>query len=413
MIHFEKFTLDNGLTVLVNTDTSTQMVAMNILYQVGARNEHPSRTGFAHLFEHLMFGGSINIPSYDQPLQAAGGENNAFTNNDYTNYYLTLPSHQVETAFWLESDRMLSLAFSEKSLEVQRNVVVEEFKQRYLNQPYGDAWLKLRPLAYKVHPYRWPTIGMEVAHIEDAVLDDVKSFFKRFYVPCNAIMALSGNITLARARELSEKWFAPIPSGTKPVRDWAAEPIQSEARRAETTGNVPYPALYKAWHCCSRTDQTFHAADLLTDVLSAGKSSRLYNSLVKDQQLFTDIHAYILGELDPSLIVAEGKIRAGVQVAVAEKALEDALTEITTDLITDDELERIHNKAESSNLFGETSVANRALTLCFHEMNGDAQEANKQVQRYRNTTPHMIREAAKNTFTVQNSSTLVYLPKND
>jgi len=411
MIHFEKFTLDNGLTVLVNTDNSTQMVAMNILYQVGARNENPSRTGFAHLFEHLMFGGSINIPSYDQPLQAAGGENNAFTNNDYTNYYLTIPSHQVETAFWLESDRMLSLAFSEKSLEVQRNVVVEEFKQRYLNQPYGDAWLKLRPLAYKVHPYRWPTIGMEIAHIEEAVLDDVKSFFQRFYVPCNAIMALSGNISLAKARELSEKWFAPIPAGIKPMRDWVAEPPQLEARREETSGHVPYPALYKAWHCCPRTDKMFHAADLLTDVLSAGKSARLYNALVKDQQLFTDIHAYALGELDPSLIVAEGKIREGVQVADAEKALDEALNQITTDLISEDELERIHNKAESSNLFGETNIANRALTLCFHEMNGDASEANNQVRLYRETTPEMIREVASQTFTVNNSSTLVYLPQ--
>jgi predicted Zn-dependent peptidase len=410
MIQFEKFTLENGLIVLVNTDNSTQMVAMNILYQVGARNENPSRTGFAHLFEHLMFGGSINIPSYDQPLQAAGGENNAFTNNDYTNYYLTIPSHQVETAFWLESDRMLSLAFSEKSLEVQRNVVVEEFKQRYLNQPYGDAWLKLRPLAYKKHPYRWPTIGMEIAHIEQAVLDDVKSFFQRFYVPCNAIMALSGNISLEKARELSEKWFAPIPAGTKPMRDWLTEPVQLEARREVTKGHVPYPALYKAWHCCSRTDEMFHATDLLTDVLAAGKSARLYNSLVKDQQLFTDIHAYALGELDPSLIVAEGKIRAGVNIEDAEKALDEELEKISHDLISDDELERIHNKAESSNLFGETSIANRALTLCFHEMNGDANNANNQVRLYRQTTPDAIKAVAASVFLQQNSSTLVYHP---
>ena len=412
MIHFEKFSLDNGLTVMVNTDKSTQMVAMNILYKVGARNEDPAKTGFAHLFEHLMFGGSVNIPSYDQPLQAAGGENNAFTNNDFTNYYLTIPAHQVETAFWLESDRMLSLAFSEKSLEVQRNVVVEEFKQRYLNQPYGDAWLKLRPLAYQVHPYRWATIGMEVAHIEDAVLDDVKNFFGRFYHPSNAIMALSGNITLERAKELTEKWFAPIPAGKKTVHDWLSEPSQNASRRSETTGHVPYPALYKAWHCCARTDQEFHATDLLTDVLSSGKSSRLYNSLVKDQQLFTNISAYTLGDLDPSLIVAEGKLRDGVKLEDAERALDAELSIICHDLISDDELERIHNKAESTNLFGETNIANRALNLCYYEMNGDANEANNQVSRYRETTPEMIRDVAKSVFRSENSSTLVYLPQN-
>jgi predicted Zn-dependent peptidase len=410
MISFEKFTLSNGLTVMVNTDKSTQMVAMNILYKVGARNEDPAKTGFAHLFEHLMFGGSVNIPEYDKPLQAAGGENNAFTNNDITNYYLTIPAHQVETAFWLESDRMLSLAFSEKSLEVQRSVVVEEFRQRYLNQPYGDAWLKLRPLAYTVHPYRWATIGMEVKHIEDAVLDDVKDFFKRFYHPANAVMALSGNISTERARELSEKWFGPIPPGVIPSKNWDQEPAQMQPRRSVVEAAVPYPAIYKAWHCGGRTDDSFHATDLLTDVLSAGKSSRLYNSLVKDQQLFSNIRAYTLGDMDPSLVVIDGKLREGVDIDLAEKAIESEIEKVCITDISQDELERIHNQTESTHVFGETSIANRALNLCFFEMLGNANDVNSQVEKYRSTDGSMIRKAAESIFKNENCSTLIYTP---
>lgn len=410
MISFEKFTLTNGLTVMVNTDKSTQMVAMNILYKVGARNEDASRTGFAHLFEHLMFGGSVNIPEYDKPLQAAGGENNAFTNNDITNYYLTIPSHQVETAFWLESDRMLSLAFSEKSLEVQRNVVVEEFRQRYLNQPYGDAWLNLRPLAYKVHPYRWATIGMEIKHIEDAVLDDVKDFFKRFYHPSNAVMALSGNISVERARALSEKWFGPIPAGVNPTRNWEQEPNQLESRRSTIEGAVPYPALYKAWHCGSRTDASFHATDLLTDALSAGKSSRLYNALVKDRQLFSSVNAFTLGDMDPSLVVVDGKIREGVEVSIAEEALNEELEKICAHTIKADELERIHNQTESSQVFGETSIANRAMNLCYYEVLGNAEDVNLQAEKYRAIDGDKIRQQAERIFRQENCSTLIYLP---
>jgi zinc protease len=410
MISFEKFTLSNGLTVMVNTDKSTQMVAMNILYKVGARNEDPAKTGFAHLFEHLMFGGSVNIPEYDKPLQAAGGENNAFTNNDITNYYLTIPAHQVETAFWLESDRMLSLAFSEKSLEVQRSVVVEEFRQRYLNQPYGDAWLKLRPLAYTVHPYRWATIGMEVKHIEDAVLDDVKDFFKRFYHPANAVMALSGNISTERAHELSEKWFGPIPPGVIPSKNWDQEPAQMQPRRSVVEAAVPYPAIYKAWHCGGRTDDSFHATDLLTDVLSAGKSSRLYNSLVKDQQLFSNIRAYTLGDMDPSLVVIDGKLREGVDIDLAEKAIESEIEKVCITDISQDELERIHNQTESTHVFGETSIANRALNLCFFEMLGNANDVNSQVEKYRSTDGSMIRKAAESIFKNENCSTLIYTP---
>jgi zinc protease len=281
MIEFEKYKLKNGLTVIIHEDHSTPLVALNILYKAGARNEDESRTGFAHLFEHLMFGGSVNIPNYDEPLQRAGGENNAFTNNDFTNYYLTIPSQNVETAFWLESDRMLSLAFTEKSLEVQRNVVVEEFRQRYLNQPYGDVWLLLRPLAYKLHPYKWATIGKETSHIEQATLNDVKDFFAKYYHPSNAILCIAGNITTAAAKELTEKWFGPIPDQGKNNIQLPGEPEQASKRTLTVERNVPFNNIYKVWHCCSRYDKEFYATDLLSDILSRGKSSSLYQSLLK------------------------------------------------------------------------------------------------------------------------------------
>ena len=290
MIQFEKFTLKNGLTVIHHPDYFTALVAMNVLYRVGSKDEDPDRTGFAHLFEHLMFGGSINIPSYDEPLQKAGGENNAFTNNDFTNYYLTIPNINVETAFWLESDRMLSLAFSPKALEVQQSVVIEEFKQRYLNQPYGDVWLKLRPLAYKVHPYRWATIGQEISHIENATLDDVKSFFNKFYVPENAILCIAGAIDLDKAKQLCEKWFEPIPSGKRLERLLPAEPAQGGKRTLEVKAKVPVNAIYKAWHCCGRNDKEYYATDLVTDILSRGKSSRLYNKLDRKSTRLNSSH---------------------------------------------------------------------------------------------------------------------------
>lgn len=411
MIDFQKFRLTNGLSVLVNTDTSTPLAAMNILYQVGARDEDASRTGFAHLFEHLMFGGSVNIPSYDEPLQMAGGENNAFTNNDFTNYYLTLPADNLETAFWLESDRMLDLAFSPKSLEVQRQVVVEEFRQRYLNQPYGDAWLLLRPMAYKVHPYRWPTIGMEPSHIENATLEDVKRFFKRFYHPSNAVMALSGNITLQQAKELCEKWFAPIPARefNRPSRP--VEPPQLSKRFERVERDVPVDAIYKAWHCCARGDEAFHATDLLTDILSGGKSSRLYNSLVREKKLFTNVSVYMLGDLDKSLVVAEGKLVKGVTPESAEAALDDELSKLISEGISANELTRVQNKAESAVLFGEVGIANRALNLCYYEMLGDAGLINRQALLYRAVSCEEIRKTAAGIFTDNNSSVLYYLSK--
>ncbi|RYY87537.1 MAG: insulinase family protein, partial [Chitinophagaceae bacterium] len=322
MVRFERFQLSNGLRVLVMPDTATPMAVVNVLYDVGARDEDPSRTGFAHLFEHLMFGGSVNVPEYDDPLQMAGGENNAYTTNDLTNYYIQLPAENLETAFWLESDRMLSLAFSEKSLDVQRKVVMEEFKEHYLNKPYGDVWLRLRDLSYKTHPYRWMTIGKELSHIENASLQNVKDFFFKHYRPVNAILVVAGNVTTERVRELAEKWFAPIETGTHYERNIAAEPKQTVPRRLEVVADVPLDAFYKCWHIYSRLDPRYYAADLITEVLGGGGSSRLYQSLVKEQKLFSNIECYHFGTVEPGLLCIEGKLVKGVKMEDAEKAVE-------------------------------------------------------------------------------------------
>jgi predicted Zn-dependent peptidase len=334
MIAFEKFTLENGLRVLVHKDESTPIVAVNILYNVGARNEHPDKTGFAHLFEHLMFGGSKNIAVFDEPLERVGGENNAFTNNDITNYYLTLPQQNLETAFWLESDRMNELAFSEKSLEVQRNVVVEEFKQRYLNQPYGDVWLLLRPLAYKIHPYQWSTIGKEISHIENATMEDVKAFFYRYYRPNNAIMVVAGNVDVVQIKHLSEKWFGNIPPGDEFQRNIPFEPLQTEERILSVERDVPYDAIYKTYHICKRTDKEYFSFDLISDILSNGKSSRFNNELVKKQKLFSEINAYHTGDIDNGLFVISGKLHQGIEMTIAENAIDNEIEKLKNEFVT-------------------------------------------------------------------------------
>ncbi|MBI2269599.1 MAG: insulinase family protein [Bacteroidetes bacterium] len=411
MIKFDKFTLNNGLRVIVHNDTSTPMVCMNILYDVGARDEDPDKTGFAHLFEHLMFGGSVNIPSYDEPLQRVGGENNAFTTNDITNYYLTLPSNNIETAFWLESDRMLSLGFSEKSLEVQRNVVIEEFRQRYLNQPYGDVWLLLKPMAYKVHPYMWATIGKEISHIENARMEDVKAFFHKHYKPVNAIMVLSGDITTEKAKPLAEKWFGPIPGGEPNKRNLPVEPVQTEARSLTVEKDVPVDAIYKVYHMCSKYDQEYYTVDLISDVLSRGNSSRFHNELLKKQKLFSDINAYVSGDLDKGLFVVSGKLVKGVKMEDAEKAIDAELDKLKTQLVDEKELTKVKNKMESALVFSEMDIMNKAMNLAISEHLGDADIINHEVEKYNAVTASGIQEQAKKIFTKQNSSVLYYLSK--
>lgn len=411
MINYEKFTLANGLRVLVHEDHSTPLACLNILYDVGARDENPAMTGFAHLFEHLMFGGSINIPSYDTPLQQVGGENNAFTNNDITNYYLSLPANNLETGFWLESDRMLSLAFSEKSLEVQRNVVVEEFKQRYLNQPYGDEWLLLRPLAYKKHPYRWATIGEEISHIENARMEDVKAFFKKHYHPSNAILVVSGAVRPDEIKMLCEKWFAGIPSGEKTQRNLPAEPAQTEARFLEVFRDVPADSLTRVYHMASRNSELYHTQDLISDVLGRGSSSRLYTALVKENQLFSSISAYVSGNFDPGLLVIQGKVNPGVEIHQADEAVTAVINKLLLDGIADKELEKVKNKAESTLVFEEMSILNKAMGLAFAELLGDAGLVNTEIDKIRKVSSESIMQQAKTILRPENCSTLYYRKK--
>ena len=412
MIQFERFTLANGLRVIVHRDTSTPMAVVNVMYDVGARDEDPDRTGFAHLFEHLMFGGSIDIENYDEPLQMAGGENNAYTTNDLTDYYIQLPAENIETAFWLESDRMLSLAFSEKSLDVQRKVVCEEFKEHYINKPYGDAWHKLRELAYEVHPYRWMTIGKELSHVEKAKLQDVKDFFFRFYRPVNAILVVAGNVTVEQVKQLSEKWFGDIPAGEKYNRHLPQEPLQTKARRKEVKADVPLDALYKAWHISSRLDKKYYITDLITDILSGGGSSRLYQSLVKEKKLFSNIGCYHFGSIDNGLLTIEGKLVKGVNMEEGEKAVDEELEKIKKELVSETELQKVKNKTESTIVFEDMPIAGRAESLALYELLGDAELMNTELGKYTAVTTEDILNESRNIFREENSSTLYYYSKN-
>ena len=411
MLQFERFTLDNGLRVLVHEDKATPMAAMNILYDVGARDEEPQRTGFAHLFEHLMFGGSVNIPDYDEPLQMAGGENNAYTTNDITNYYIQLPLKNLETAFWLESDRLLSLAFSEKSLDVQRKVVSEEFKEHYLNKPYGDAWHILRVLAYKTHPYMWPTIGKDLKQIEEAHLDEVKAFFFQHYRLLNAVMCVAGNVTVEQVKELSQKWFGGIEAGEKYVRNVPAEPRQEENREQTVYADVPLDALYKAWHIAGRLTPTYYASDLITEVMGSGLSSRLYQRLVKEEQLFSNINCYHTGSLDPGLLVVEGKIREGKDIADANAAVEREMKKLVAEGVTESELQKSKNKIEAMIAFEDMSLLSRANNLAFYELMGDAELINKEWGKYQAVTAHFLQDTAKEIFREGNCNTLFYRKK--
>ncbi len=410
MIGFEKHILPNGLKLLIHRDVSSPMAVVNILYGVGARDEDEERTGFAHLFEHLMFGGSKHIPEFDTPLEKTGGENNAFTNNDITNYYVTIPAVNLETAFWLESDRMLDLAFSEKSLEVQRKVVIEEFKQRYLNQPYGDAWLHLRPLAWKVHPYRWATIGKEISHIENATMEDVRAFYQKWYNPGNAIMCVAGNVDPDNILKMTEQWFGSIQKPHAAVHQIPAEPQQTERRHLTLQREVPFRSMYRAYHMPSRLDPDYRACDMISDMLSNGPSSRLYQRLVKNRNLFSGLNAYISGDADPGLMIVQGELSDGVGFDEACKAVDDELRQIADGQFSNDELEKVKNKVESAFEFSKTSMLNNAMNLCQYEWLGDAAMLNQEVERYRSVTREDLIKVAQQVFRDNNLSELFYEP---
>jgi predicted Zn-dependent peptidase len=411
MIKFDKFTLDNGLKIIVHQDKTTPVVTVNILYNVGAKDETPELTGFAHLFEHLMFGGSVNIPKYDEPLQKVGGENNAFTNNDITNYYLSIPKENLETAFWIESDRMLDLAFSEKSLEVQRNVVIEEFNQRYLNQPYGDLWLLLRPLVFQKHPYQWATIGKDISHIENAKMEDVKAFYKKYYNPNNAIMVVAGDVDLEEVKRLSKKWFAPIEAGVEIERNIPMEPKQTEPRFLKVERDVPVNAIFKVYHMCGRMDADYHATDLISDILANGKSSRLHQKLVKEKQLFTSIQSYISGDIHPGMLVFAGYLTDGISSEEADQALTDEIAKLGKEGVDEAELQKVKNKVESVLTFSDISTLDRAMNLAFHELLGDAENINAEFSKYQNIETADIQRVASDIIRESNSTTLYYQKK--
>lgn len=410
MLQFDKHTLSNGLKLLIYKDKSTPMSVVNILYGVGARDEDENRTGFAHLFEHLMFGGSANIPEFDTPLEKVGGENNAFTNNDYTNYYVTLPAQNIETALWLESDRMLNLAFSEKSLEVQRKVVMEEFKQRYLNQPYGDAWLHLRPLAFAVHPYRWATIGKDLSHIENATMDDVKAFYEKWYNPANAIMTIGGPLETDQVIKLVEKWFGDIQKPQCAQHNILQEPKQTNKKTLTLDRDVPFRALYQAWHMPGRLDADYKACDLISDLLSNGASSRLYQNLVRDKNYFSSLNGYISGDFDPGLFIIQGELSDGFHFDDVKPAIEAEIQQIKDGKFSDRELEKVKNKIVSTFEFSRISCLNNAMNLSLYEWMGDAGMINQEVENYKAITRDDICRVANEIFCDTNLSELMYEP---
>lgn len=403
-----KFVLENGLRVVHQEDTTSPMVVINTLYDVGSKDEHPDHTGFAHLFEHLMFGGSVNIPSYDEPVQNAGGEDNAWTCNDFTNYYVMIPAANVEVALWLESDRMLSLAFSQKSLDVQRNVVCEEFKQRNLNQPYGDVSHLVRSMTFQKHPYAWPTIGKELSHIENATLEEVKDFFFSHYAPNNAILSVAGNISFEETKRLVEKWYGDIPRRDVKPRQIPAEPRQTEPRRLEVERKVPANMIYKVYHICGRLESDYFVSDIMSDVLSNGKSSRLYQKLVMDRPLFTEVNAYISGDIETGLFYVVGLLAENTTFEEAEAALKEELQLLCDELVPEAELNKWKNKFEATQLMENMTLLKRANNLAYYELLGDANLMYQEVEAYRKVTSADLRRYAKQVFVEENCSTLIY-----
>jgi zinc protease len=411
MVNFERFILPNGLRVLVHQDKSTPIVAVNVLYAAGARDEHPDQTGFAHLLEHLMFEGSVNIPDYDNALQMAGGENNAFTNNDITNYYITIPRQNLETALWLESDRMLGLAFSEEKLRIQKNVVVEEYRQSYLNQPYGDVWLLLRPLIYEVHPYQWPTIGKSIEHVQNASLEKVKEFFYRYYRPSNAILVISGDVEPDVTFKLVEKWFGSIPSGSEFVRSLPQEPEQKKARKLMVEKDVPYDEFYMAFHTGTRMDDSFYTTDLLTDLLSGGQSSRLREQLVNKRRIFSDANAWISGSIDKGFLAVTGKLMHGQTIECARESLWEELFKLTQTPPGKYEMQKVINKLEAAHIYGEFGILSKSINLAYYELLGDANMLNNHIHQYSTITPEIIVKTANEIFKPEKVSELHYLAK--
>lgn len=411
MISYEKMVLQNGLTVLLHEDKNTPIASISVLYKVGSRDEHPEKTGFAHLFEHLMFGGSINIPDYDGVMQRAGGENNAYTNHDYTHFFTTLPAINIETALWLESDRMLELMLQKEVLDVQKKVVVEEFYETCLNLPYGDVWHELSALNYEKHPYKWPTIGVHPSHIEKANLTDVKKFYNKYYHPGNAILVIAGPISIKRMKELAMKWFNDIPSGKTIKKNYSSEPPKKEARHKQSQAEVPVDAIYMTFPCPARADKAFYAVDLLSDIFSNGPSSRLIHRLTRENKYFNQIDCYVTGDFDPGLIVFEGRPTEKISLKDAEEIISKEITDLKNQLIESAELQKWKNKAESTLVLSEMGIQSKSMNLGFFEALGNADLMNAESEIYQSLTAEEIQQAANVWLRDDQKSVLTYKGK--
>lgn len=411
MISYEKMILQNGLTVLMHEDKNTPIASISVLYKVGSRDEHPEKTGFAHLFEHLMFGGSINIPDYDGVMQRAGGENNAYTNHDYTHFFTTLPAINIETALWLESDRMLELMLQKEVLDVQKKVVVEEFYETCLNLPYGDVWHELSALNYEKHPYKWPTIGVHPSHIEKANLTDVKKFYNKYYHPGNAILVIAGPIAIKRMKELAMKWFNDIPSGKTIKKNYSLEPPKKEARHKQSQADVPVDAIYMTFPCPARADKAFYAVDLLSDIFSNGPSSRLIHRLTRENKYFNQIDCYVTGDFDPGLIVFEGRPTEKISLQDAEEIICKEINDLKNQLIESAELQKWKNKAESTLVLSEMGIQSKSMNLGFFEALGNSDLMNAESEIYQSLTAEEIQQAAKVWLRDDQKSVLTYKGK--
>lgn len=413
MLEYHKIQLDNGLRVIVHEDDSTPMIAFNILYLVGSRNESPEMTGMAHLFEHLMFSGSKHIKDIDTLVQNAGGENNAFTNNDHTNFHEVFPAQNLEVAFWIEADRMRDLQLTKTKLETQKKVVVEEFKETTINEPYGDFWHHISEMAFKKHPYRWPVIGLKPEHIEQVKLEDAVAFYQKHYAPNNAIISIAGNVKIDDVRTMVEKWFADIPAKANVENSFPSETTQNAALRKTVQGNVPIDSIYIAFRMCDRVHPDFYTIDLISDILSNSRSARFYQNLIKEKRLFSTIDAYVMGTIDEGLFIIEGKLSEGIMIEIAEKAIWQELEILKSDLVSEYELQKNKNQIESALIFSESGTLNKAINLCFYESIGKLDLINREMEEYERITPNDIKRVANWLFENEKSFTLWYLAEQE
>lgn len=410
MISFNKYVLSNGLKLLHHYNATTQMVALNLRYDVGARDENPERTGLAHLFEHLMFGGSANAPDFDGALQAAGGSSNAWTGNDCTNFYEVLPAHNIETAFWLESDRYLNLCLDEQSVATQKSVVIEEFKQRYLNRPYGDVSHLMRSLAYKSHPYRWPVIGVKPEHIAEASMQEIEDFYNTHYSIDRMVLCVSGNVTFQRAVELTEKWFGDLAPRASLKRDLPVEPAQTQPRVLKVHSDVPENMIVRIYHMCGANDPDFVASDLVSDVLANGPSARFHRNVLITTDLFTELDAVILGCDDPGLLYVTARLANGVDAQKALDVIDGEIDKLLREGVSERELKRYANQHVARELNENILYDAVAEKLCKYEMLGDASRINTENDEYQTVTVDHFNRVARELFRAENCSTLYYGP---